>query len=172
MHPLLVELHKSMHKRLQDVECMIENSSRFPAMELALSCSPLDIYSIFRVDINTLEGLENLWSIIVNGIYDDASLCVDVKTTNSFGHAFTNYSIKLGNYETRAITEADLIRLLNAHKEADDYYKEHMDKIEIRLHRISPTPELDHFRGLTRRIREVYEDLAALQSEWNNTHGL
>lgn len=86
---------------------------------------PLDVYSVFKADIETIEGAEHIRSVVNQGLYDDIALGV---VKDEYG---TWYVGHISDYcDSERIEEDDLMEILNARSRISKYYEDNKDSIE------------------------------------------
>ena len=86
---------------------------------------PLDVYHVFKADIETIEGAEHIRSVVNQGLYDDIALGV---VKDEYG---TYYVGHISDYcDSERIEEDDLMEILNARSRISKYYEDNKDSIE------------------------------------------
>ena len=86
---------------------------------------PLDVYHVFKADIETIEGAEHIRSVVNQGLYDDIALGV---VKDEYG---TYYVGHISDYcDSERIEEDDLMEILNARSRISKYYEENKGLIE------------------------------------------
>jgi hypothetical protein len=113
------------------------------------SLSSMDCYTIFGIENNNIDGLEQLHGIIVNGLYDDAELGIIYKKPY---HGIVGY---VSDDFTNILDESHVLALIDEVSKASEYYKANSEAIEKH-------DPISHFSFESReytRIGNVYEDL-------------
>lgn len=168
----LKAIRANISSQMKSVIQTLERAKNYPALETALSCNPFVVYQIIGRSHDTLEGFGDLCSIILNGIYDDASLMV-VREDHSLGRfPFHTYKITWGSDYERAITEGELIHLFNLKQKRQDYYEENKEAIEGGMmrdengRRIFSEENREWYR-LGDEVKKYFEHLWDLQQKFN-----
>jgi hypothetical protein len=113
------------------------------------SLSFMDCYTIFGIPNNTIDGLEQLHSMLINGLYDDAELGIIYKKPY---RGIVGY---VGDDFTHILDESHVLALIDEVSKAGEYYEANSKAIE----KYDPISHFSFESKEYTRIGNIYEDL-------------
>lgn len=127
--PLIGRIRADVEKRMEGLHYILSTAQEFPALKKALEVDPFTCYQVMKISTDTLEGVEQLSSMMNNCLLDDSSFQVARTTMNGKHHY---HHLEWGNYDKRFVTGDEVIKALTLFQEQADYYKANAEAIECR----------------------------------------
>lgn len=122
---LLMELiGEDLNKRLYEMESKLEAREDWDVLFKVLEMDVQDCYSLFSMSNNSLGDVEYLYSMLVNGLLDDAYLGVKLDS-----HKFMR-ATWVGDDHENCIYEKELLELIELAEAPRKFYEANTDLIE------------------------------------------
>ncbi len=108
-------------KRLAEWEKQITHLDSYPPITAVMEMPSQGCYSLFHMGNETLGEVEELWSMLVNGLYDDSNV--------AFVKQGGDYVLTWSQDDPKAIFEDEMLELVKVVAEEYEYGKTHSDSI-------------------------------------------
>ena len=131
----ITEIKADITKRLESLDQMVKTIHNYPPIEAVLNMDNQSCYELFGSGNSTLEEVETLCSMLVNGLYDDANIAF-VKKDGEF-------LITWSQDDPKAIFEDELLEIVEAANKSYHYYEANAEAIN-EWNPISSSRDKDH----------------------------
>lgn len=121
MEEFLQRVEENFQHRLNDVRRQLEEHSDWEILNRVLRMRGQDCYDLFRKPNETIECVENLYSMLVNGLLDDSSLAISITGKDIFTFMYVSW----GNYDLPEVSENDLHKMIDIIDERKDFLEKH-----------------------------------------------
>lgn len=118
----LDRIKKDIDRRLSDWERQVDALEQYPVIKVIMEMPNQACYSLFHIGNETLGAVEELRSMLVNGLYDDANI--------AFVKRGDGYYITRSQDDPKAIFEEELLEIVEAVKAPYEYYEDNSAAIE------------------------------------------
>jgi hypothetical protein len=131
MTNILDKISTDFNDRFNKLKEDLEAKKDWKVFNRVLNLSPMSSYKLFYKTNNSLEDVEDLYSMLVNGLLDDSSLMISSKGVG----IFTRYYVTWGNDEAPTVNELHLNAMMDILEESEMFYTLHKEEINNYLDR-------------------------------------
>lgn len=131
MTNILDKISTDFNDRFNRLKEDLEAKKDWKVLNRVLNLSPMSSYKLFYKTNNSLEDVEALYSMLVNGLLDDSSLMISSKGVG----IFTRYYVTWGNDEAPTVNELHLNAMMDILEESEMFYTLHKEEINNYLDR-------------------------------------
>jgi hypothetical protein len=131
MTNILDKISTDFNDRFNKLKEDLEAKKDWKVLNRVLNLSPMSSYKLFYKTNNSLEDVEDLYSMLVNGLLDDSSLMISSKGVG----IFTRYYVTWGNDEAPTVNELHLNAMMDILEESEMFYTLHKEEINNYLDR-------------------------------------
>jgi len=125
MTNILDKISTDFNVRFNRLKEELEAKKDWKVLNRVLNLSSMSCYKLFNKTNNSLEDVEALYSMLVNGLLDDSSLMISSKGVG----IFTRYHVTWGNDEAPTVNELHLNAMMDILEESEMFYTLHKEKI-------------------------------------------
>lgn len=125
MTNVLDKIAADFNSRFNRLKEDLEAKKDWKVLNRVLNLSPMSCYKLFDKTNNTLEDVEDLYSMLVNCLLDDSSFMISSKGVG----IFTRYYVTWGNDDAPTVNELHLNAMMDILEESEMFYTLHKEEI-------------------------------------------
>ena len=163
MEHVIKRVTDNFEGRLEKLKIDLESHKDWKILERVLNLDDMDCFKLFRMTNYSLEDVESLESMLVNGLLDDSSLMVNIAQSGIFTHLYITW----GNDDERRVDEKDLHKIIDLLEESRKFAEDNSEAID--KCDIDDRTVLKKYFNYTKQINDLMLGLASdkIKKEFN-----